>query len=56
MAASNTEKKKLSAWWNRLEYILPIIILLIIWYAVTSQNGYKEYFSKTYNNLENSCS
>lgn len=41
MAASNTEKNKLSAWWYRFEYILPIVILLIIWYAVTSQDGYK---------------
>lgn len=41
MAALNTEKKKISAWWYRVEYILPIVILFIIWYAVTSPDSYK---------------
>lgn len=41
MTALKMEKKKLSVWWYRLEYILPIIILLIIWYVVTSQDSYK---------------
>lgn len=39
---NNQAENKKTAWWYKVEYILPIIVLLVVWYIATSGEDYKQ--------------